>query len=176
MTTESRVEPRFSTAATTLAGRAVDVRCYSYSDWARLDAEWRAWVGRDLSGTNGYVRRSDPGKLHLSPGICGRLVEITYTGYRPRQPERRRFLGEALLVLAHEAQHSAGVLSEPVADCYGLQRVRPLARMLGVPKAYAAILARAALQVSQRNPTHLRSKECRNGGQLDLNPKTNIWP
>lgn len=174
---ESRVEPRFSKVATTIAGRAVDVRCYSTTDWARLDREWLEYVGRGLEGWNGYVSKDARHLMHLNPSVCTRLVALTYKGYRPRDRAGRKGLASALLTLGHEAQHSAGSVSEQTAECRGLQRIRPAARMLGATKDFAAILARVAwLYVYPNQGRTYVSGECRDSGPLDLNPATNIWP
>lgn len=174
---ESRVEPRFSAVATNLARRTVEVRCWSVTDWRRLDAEWRAYVGTGLEGWNGYVSKHARHRLHLHPSVCARLVALTYKGYRPRTRAGRVALASALLTIAHEAQHSAGISSEVVAECNGLQRIRPVARMLGATKDFAAVLARVAwLYVYPRQPAEQRSANCRNGGTLDINKRTAIWP
>lgn len=178
VTTESRVEPRFSAVATNIAGRAVEARCWSTADWEQLDREWREYVGTGLEDDRGYVRRSARHLLHLAPGVCASLVGLTYKRQRPgaSRTSLRNDLAEALLTLTHEAHHSKGLSAEHEAECYGLQRVRPAARMLGVSKDYAAVLALAVWKL-YKSPWHpYVVSGCRNGGQLDLNPATNIWP
>ena len=175
----SRIEPRFSGAASTLAGKPVEVRCWNQADWSGLDDEWRASTGTGLLAMKGYTRKSQPGTMHLSPLVCARLVAFTYSKARPtkRNVRAQEDLAVALGVLAHEAQHSAGILDEATAECYGLQRVRPLARTLGASRDYAAFMARVAWkQLYPLLPANYRSPECRNDGALDLNPRTNTWP
>lgn len=176
--TVSRIEPRFSSVASTLAGKPVEVRCWSQADWSELDNQWRDWTGTGLLAMKGYTRKSQPGTVHLSPLFCARLVAFTYSKARPtkRNVRAQEDLAVALGVLAHEAQHSAGILGEATAECYGLQRVRPLARMLGATKDYAAGLARLAWSRYPNTPPDYRSPDCRNGGPLDLNPLTATWP
>lgn len=180
VSTASRVEPRFSTVATNVAGRPVEVRCWSVQDWARLDAEWEAYSGRtNVDGIAGYVRQSAPGRLQLSPRTCADLVAFTYRKLRPtnRDPIWRNDIARALLTLGHEPQHSRGIIEEALAECRGLQLVRPIARMLGATRDYAAFIARATWLRIYR-PTHpvYGSPECRNGGALDINPRTGNWP
>lgn len=174
---ESRIEPRLSAVATNLAGRSVEARCWSSADWSRLDEEWRAYVGTGLEGTFGYVRKSARHRLHIHPRICAQLVALTYRNYRPRPGAGREAVANAILTFAHEAQHSAGISSEQTAECYGLQRVRVVARALGATKTYAAALARLAWTlIYPVRPPETQSAACRNGGRLDLNPLTAIWP
>lgn len=176
---ESRVEPRISAIATNLAGRVVAVRCWSTADWDRLDREWEQYVGRGLAATAGYVRRSARERLQLSPLTCSRLVAFIYSGWRPtnRQPAQRDRLGAALRTLTHEAQHSRGIDDEQVAECRGIQLVRPVARLLGATRDYAAFIAGAAWKrnYGAGDPTY-RTSRCRNGGPLDINPRANAWP
>lgn len=178
ISTESRVEPRFSKVATTIAGRTVDVRCYSPAAWTRLGEEWDAYVGRGLEQTRAYVRSDARHLLHLDPTVCASLVKLTYKLARPGNGRafERTDLAAALHTLTHEAYHSKGNSVEIEAECFGLQRVRPAARMLGVSKDYAAQLAAAAWK-EYRSPGHpYVASGCRNGGRLDLNPRTNVWP
>ena len=175
----SRIEPRFSAAASTLAGKPVGVRCWNQVDWSELDNQWRDWTGTGLLAMKGYTRKSQPGTIHLSPLVCARLVSFTYLKARPtkRKARAREDIAEALGTLAHEAQHLRGVEQEHEATCFGMQRVRPLARMLGATKDYAAVLAiRYWRDVYPDKPAANRSDDCRNGGALDLNPLTAIWP
>ncbi len=171
----SRVEPRFSQVASALAGKPVEVRC-----WSRLDDEWRAWTdGRvSLLGLLAYYRKSNLSVLHASPRLCQPLVPFVYAKARPKNSTRAKAdLAVALLSLAHETQHLIGHAEENVAECYGLQRIRPLARMLGASRDYAAGLARLAWKVYlSAPPDSYYSPECRDGGALDKNPATAIWP
>lgn len=176
--TVSRIEPRFSQAASTLTGKPVDVRCWSSVDWSELDDQWRAWTGTGLRAAAAYTRKSQT-TVHVSPSVCARLVAFTYLKWRPtkRALRSQEDLAEALGVLAHEAQHLRGVAPEHEAECYGMQRVRPLARMLGATKDYAAVLAnRYWRDVYPDLDAPYKSRDCRNGGPLDLNPLTATWP
>jgi hypothetical protein len=80
-------------------------------------------------------------------------------------------------VLAHESSHLAGVRDEAAADCYGLQRTAVAAQDLGADRAEAERLARIALvERTLTAPPDYRSPECRDGGALDLDPGSSVWP
>lgn len=179
VSTASRIEPRLSAVATNLAGRTVEARCWSVDDWARLDREWIAYSGEGITGVTGYVRHSARGRLHLSPRTCSSLAQFVYAKARPtnKAPVRRDRLASALLTLGHEAQHSASIDDEKTAECRGVQLVRPVARMLGATRDYAAFIAVSAWRHNYGSTGgELKSPECRNGGTLDLNPTSAVWP
>ena len=178
VTTVSRIEPKLSAVATNLAGRVVEVRCWSVADWQRLDQEWRDYRGTGISGFNGYVHRTALERMQLSPRTCAALASFIYANARPtdRTPVQRNRLASALLAFAHEAQHNRGIDEEAVAECRGVQLVRPVARLLGASRAYAAFIATAAWKRSYGPHASYRSEGCHNGGPGDINPATSIWP
>jgi hypothetical protein len=82
-----------------------------------------------------------------------------------------------VLTLGHETVHVAPGGDEAVATCYGLQRMRRAGVLLGAPRAYADGLAELAW--SSLYPYGLakyHSPECKDGGKLDLNPRSSVWP
>ena len=174
----SRIEPRFSQAASTIASNLVEVRCWSEPDWVQLNNEQLAFTGTGMIGVIGYVRASQPSTIHLSPAVCTSLVRFAYLRARPKnQTLAKEDLAEAVVALAHEAQHVAGIKDEARAECYGLQRIRPLARMLGATKDYAAGLAVLAWRfLYPQLFASYHSPECRDGGALDVNPRAPVWP
>lgn len=175
--TVSRIEARLSTAAARIAGKPVEVRCWNAADWVRLDEEWRAWAAYSTLRALGYASVKT-GRVHLAPRACAALVPFLYRKHRPKNgTAAKKELARALVTLGHEAQHVAGVKDERTAECYGQQRVRPLARLLGATKDYAAGLAVHAWRYTYTGlPTSYKSPECRNGGTLDLNPRAVAWP
>jgi hypothetical protein len=174
---QSRIEQTFSRIASALAHRAVEVRCWSPADWRQLDQERTAYEDDGRADAYGFVRMSARHRLHLHPAICLRLMKLAYLDYRPRPGAGRRAVAHALLVLGHEAQHSAGVRSEAVAECRALQSVRGLGRELGVSRAYAAALATDAWRfVYPSGPRGVKTASCRNGGKLDIRPRSKVWP
>ena len=82
----------------------------------------------------------------------------------------------ALLVLAHEAYHTAGVRDEAIANCFAIQAIAWAASALGArdEEAERVALAMAALGPYQRGPYATAS--CRPGSELDLHPQTLAFP
>jgi hypothetical protein len=168
--TVSRIETRFSRAASLVSGgRQIEARCWSTSDWRRLNEEWTAVGITDpvIAYVNGY----DPEprtRIHLSPSICTLLGRLTYK--REWQSSVRKLeLARGVVTLAHEAQHIRGIDDEPTAECYGMQRARIVGRSLGMTLREANALVVLYWQRQYHRRPMFRSPECRQGGQLDLN-------
>ena len=89
----------------------------------------------------------------------------------------REFLDAfALLVLAHESQHAAGIAGEAAAECRGMQTMAEAGTLLGVPRSYARRLAQDFWTFYPRRPKPYYSRECRDGGALDMRPASHRWP
>jgi hypothetical protein len=177
VTQASRVEPRFSRVAAALSGvPGTVVRCWSLPDWVALIEERGAYTGGvvDLRA-DGFV--SEGTRVNLAPRMCERLVRFVYEGRRPARGKVKLQLANTVLTLGHETVHVAPGGDEAVATCFGLQRMRRAGVLLGAPRAYADSLAELAW--SGLYPYGLKkyhSPECRDGGKLDLNPNSAVWP
>ena len=168
----SRVEPRFSRVASTLASRPVQVRCWSRADWPGVLEERRAFTAHKHPPI-GFVASFDSGRLSLAPDICGHLAAFVYGGDPPKGVDA----AEAVEALAHEAEHLAAPGTEAVTECYGMQDVRRTARLLGTDRNEAAKLARVAwLDIYPQRPRNYRTALCRDGGPLDRNRSSSVWP
>ena len=176
-TSVSRIEPRFGGVASSLAGKSVQVRCWSALDWARINGDLLAHggAGESLDFVSGFYWPAN-GRIHLDPTACGGLVDLAYRGLRPQQG--RAFVRIALGVdtLAHESMHRRGFRDEAVTECYAVQLVYKTAKALGASSTYAALLSRQAWAAYPAHPAAYLSAECRNGGKLDLSPKRSTWP
>jgi hypothetical protein len=177
VTKASRVEPRFSRVAAALSGvPATVVRCWSLSDWVSLIAERGTYTGGAVNlRADGFV--SEGTRVNLAPRMCERLVRFVYEGKRPPSGKAKLQLANTVLTLGHETVHVAPGGDEAVATCYGLQRMRRAARLLGAPPAYADSLAELAWTgLYPYGLAKYHSPECRDGGKLDLNPRSSVWP
>jgi hypothetical protein len=170
----SRIEPRFSRAASVIAHRKVEIRCWSPGEWKITLKEFGAFAGRtDLAGF-----AQPPGRASLWPESCAVLVDFLYRHSRPaggRPLEKTAF---AVALLAHETEHlvSEGG-SEAVTECYGMQDVRGLARTLGANRRYAALLAETYWsRLYPYVPEGYGTDRCYDGGPLDARPSSNVWP
>ena len=110
---QSRIEPVFGRVASALAGRAVEVRCWSAADWPKVTV-------LDPVETGGFADLAT-GTVNLPPSVCGPLDALAYS-------PSHRFVDAtwqdvaATHVLAHEAAHLGGAGSERGA---GRVRRRP---------------------------------------------------
>ena len=169
----SSVHTLLSSVASQLVGREVTVRCWS-------PRAWRAIVERELvrtefgalAGLAGFEQEA----VQLAPRVCGSLERLE-PARRGRVPRVDSAL--AVGVLSHQVVHLAsdGPDNEAGVECHGMQRIAEAARLLGLAGADAERLAGVYLAVVyRRHRPRYRSPECRNGGKLDVRPKSDVWP
>ena len=172
----SRIEPRFGRVASWLAGKPVEVRCWSPSDWIRLLREEKAYTKHRIDEDTLGFAGIDGRRANLAPDVCDALVDLAYHDPRPSTAVGRFPLAASVVTLAHEPQHSKGVAVEAQAECYAIQLTAATAHRLGVDAAYARALAQLYWQHYAEELPVYRSPECRNGGAYDLRPTTSAWP
>jgi hypothetical protein len=169
---QSRIQIRYSYVASRLEAQQITVHCYDREDWRRELRE----RGRRPDRIAGFV------ELHsvsgnLAPEICRRLDFLTYRKRRPRDLFERALLAQAVATLGHEAQHARGIRRESRAECYGMQRIKALARALGASPDYSSGLAEVYWQyVYPALPATYQSDACGPGKKLDLHPRSPAWP
>lgn len=176
-TTVSRIEPRFSAAASLVSGgRRAEVRCWSTTDWRRIKQEWTSYGFTNSAVA--YVNNNEPEprqRIQVSPNVCTLLGKITYKNAW-RTTSRKLDLAFAVVTLSHEAQHIRGTHDEPTAECWGMQRARIVARALGLRVSEADALVAYYWRFMYRGlDPQFTSPECRQGGTLDVNVKP-IFP
>jgi hypothetical protein len=161
--TRARAEGRFSAEASRLVHRPVAIRCDESGDHvgAVQHADGVALVGGRLA--------------YLTPERCFALYRLAFKG-----DERGSQTGRAVAVLAHEAWHLRGVGDEATTECYALQSGVDLGRRLGLSEATARQLMRQQLVENELHGgatlAYRLGPECRDGGTLDLRPRTSTFP
>jgi hypothetical protein len=175
--------PRWATHMDRKLSRAVDavaqrrdtvVWCWSVADWKLRRDPWRGREHRWKGLWGGYTLG---GAVQLAPNECAVLKLLSTSPAPVREWKHPEALAWSTYVLAHESIHVAGYRSEKKATCWGLQRVSKTALALGRTETDARYLADLAWRHAyRRNPPSYRSPECRDGGRLDLRPKSHIWP
>ena len=172
---QSRIEPRFGWVASQLAGKQVEVRCWSTSDWTRLMREEQSYThGKLNSETLGFAGIGGS-RVNLGPTVCSGLVGLAYEQARPTDDAGQLLLAAAIVTLSHEPQHSKGIAEESIAECNAIQLANRTAIRLGASAAYAASLVRAYWRhYDEELPTY-RTADCRQGGTLDLGHPDSIW-
>ena len=164
---QRRTERQLGRVASEIAGRRVGVHCPGILE--RL---------ADVSPNAGTVFFDEEGRpadvTDLDEETCSTLDRFADGDTSPsEEPKAAR----ALHVLAHESSHLAGVRDEAAADCYGLQRTAFVAESLGADSTEARRLAQLALAMRRVTaPADYRSAECHDGGALDLDPGSSVWP
>jgi hypothetical protein len=165
LSAETRAEAtvRFSAEASRIAAKPVAIRCDESGQHvgAVQHADGVAVVGGELA--------------FLTPERCLDLYRLAFEGEL-----RGSRTGRALAVLAHEAWHLRGVRDEGATECYALQSGVELGRRLGLSDETARGLMRQQLA---ENTLHARGSseylvpaECRDGGELDLDPDSPRFP
>jgi hypothetical protein len=175
-TDASRVEPRFGRIASSLAGKQVEVRCWSNADWGRLMREEEVYTAGTLGPNTLAFAGIGGDRVNLGPGVCTGLAGLAYAAARPADDAGRLLLATAIVTLGHEPQHSRGIATEAVAECNAIQLAPAVARRLGVSPAYAASLVRLYWTHYAEELPAYRSGDCHRGGTLDLGRSDSIWP
>ena len=161
---QRRTERLLSEEAGAIAGHEVDVRCDASGEAVGIvqHADGVAEVGG---------RRS-----LLTPAICYRLHRLRFDGDEGTFSQTAR----AIAVLAHEAWHLRGEADEGVTNCYAFQSGVALGQRLGLSEGTAARMMRQQLAdnavYAHSAPDYLVPSECRDGGELDLDPNSGRFP
>jgi hypothetical protein len=172
-------EELLGSIASEIAGRPVEVRC-----------QGRFSAALDVTAESGSVRFDANGRpadwTDLKRGICIALARFRSDVAKDEFGCLHDPLAcdssvvrsvHALETLAHESWHLAGHVSEATTECYALQTIAFVAERLGAPRAQGQRLARAAfLGLYPNMPPEYHSGECRDGGELDLRPRSSVWP
>jgi hypothetical protein len=171
----SRIEPLFSRVASVIVGREVEVVCWSRKEWPDVVQEWGAYMGNTDFGAFAHY---DDDRAYLGPEVCDPLVDLAYRDRRPKTGEAREHAASAVSVLAHEAGHLfAASAGEAETECYGMQDMRRVGRLLGLDAAYAGSLAEYYWQnVYETLPDGYVSPLCADGGPWDRNDNSSVWP
>jgi hypothetical protein len=183
----SLIDSRFTEASTTdepdLAGAVRDVArdvvhvsCWRARDWRPLEEDLNL-VDREEYWLLGFA---DPprSRIHLSPDVCDPLRRFFETAYQPYLSTQALDLAQAVQTLAHEAEHLRDpYASEAEVECYALQDVRHLVLDRGRGRGYANELAGLAWEIGYpRDLPSYQTRRCRDGGPLDRNPRSPVWP
>jgi hypothetical protein len=160
-------EDRLDNVATQIAGRRVAVHC---------PGTVKKLV--DISPNSGSVYFDGNGRpadhTELNEATCSTLDDFAEGDTGPEDELR---VARALHVLAHESIHLSGIQDEAQADCFGFQKTAFVAEELGASPEEARRYAEVAvLERAQTAPPEYRSPQCHDGGLLDLDPASHVWP
>jgi hypothetical protein len=186
---DERLQSKLEPVASAIAGRPVEVDCQGFVA-NLLDAQARHGEVRfDASGVPEpriYLTRPTCSRLrdfagsrrHDELACLGRLAWDLDRVIAPGQECYRRASPTiyAVLVLAHEAYHTAGVTNEAATNCYATQAMAFAAARLGAAEDEALLLARAMAALAPLQGGDYATPECRAGARLDLHPETPAFP
>jgi hypothetical protein len=166
-TEQSRVEPRLSKILTRLIGTRGEARCWSDADW-KVVATHSPYGPKELGG---FVDAA--GKVQLNPVVCRSLAGYLYRHDDPHS----QALTVAVVVFSHESEHAGGEDREDRAECWGMQRARQTALMLGMSaKDAGSLVERYWRTVYPAETPPYFSPQCRDGGALDQRRGTHVFP
>jgi hypothetical protein len=161
--TRAEAQDRFSTEASRIAGKPVRIRCDESGAYvgAVQHADGVATVGGELA--------------YLTPERCDDLYRLAFDGEVTSSQTAR-----ALAVLAHEAWHLRGIDDEGTTECYALQSAVQLGERLGLSEDSARRMMQQQL-VENAGRTgagteYVVPPDCRDGGTLDLDPRSDRFP
>ena len=159
-------EERLSAVASEIAGREVKVRCPG--------PVIRHFAWDTVEGSVRFDAQGKPAdETRLQDFSCAQLDALA----EGRRKGTEADTALAVNVLAHEAWHLAGIADEAVAECRSLQTLAWTAERLGAPAGEGRRLARLYLATGHGAlPDRYQSSQCRDGGELDLNPDDPAWP
>jgi hypothetical protein len=146
-------ERLFGDIGSLVARRPVQVRCEEFS------------IGTpdEPGGVVQFNGETPANYAHIRPDECTALRRFHAN---PRDVSAKD--AEAVIVLAHESEHLAGVKNEAAAQCYAIQDLPRVAHALGASTLDAMRMARFEFTAVQPNmPPKYQSAECRPGGALD---------
>ena len=148
----------FGHVVAVLAGQGVDVRCSSVGPW------------------RAYTTLVPLPTVTLGPAICSELTRLAHDDLPVWRDESPDALAWSVETLAHELMHVSGIRNEAKAECYGMQTIPAVAVALGRTAKEGRYLA--TLYWRHWYPwivRSYRSRQCRNGGRLDLRA-SDVWP
>jgi hypothetical protein len=159
----SAATARISAEASKVAGKPVRIRCDESGSrvGAVQHSDGVAIVGGDLA--------------YLTPERCFDLYRLAFEGEITSSRTAR-----ALAVLAHEAWHLRGLRDEGTTECYALQTGVEVGRRLGLSADTARQMMRQQLtenlQHRGSSVEYLVPADCKDGGPLDLDPRSSRFP
>lgn len=127
----------------------------------------------NLSQYQGYVYYDGSNVAHLRRKVCHDLWNYAHGGQA--NPTEGQIL--AVHVVGHEAMHINGIREEAVAECLAVQLNHFIAEELGAtPEEARELQRRYYEEFYPYQRSQYVSRECREGGDLDIYPDRTEFP
>jgi hypothetical protein len=185
----SRIESELRPIASAVAGHPIEVDCQGYLS-SLVDVQNRE--GEVRFDANGIPKP----KIFLTRPTCKRLDAFAHSRHHPAldclakidwaQPDplppgslceqRASPTVYALLILAHESYHTAGVIDEVTTNCYAIQAMAYVASRLGATLRESELAALAMDALEPHQIDGYATTDCRPGTAIDLHPETPAFP
>jgi hypothetical protein len=167
----------FSELARPIAGREAKVYCWTAPGWAQFFEHYVLVKGDDEVSLRGLADAAG-NRIDVEPGVCIGLGRHVAKNRPPALSGENLRLARALIVLAHHAEHlGSPSASETQLECFAVQHVRPLMQERGWDPDYVREIVLQSWQLHYTQlPAQLRTPDCRDGGPLDRNPGSELWP
>jgi hypothetical protein len=166
----------YSRIASRIAHKHVDAHCWSFGDWSSLNDEVAALYHHGTEFRASGFANIGGDSIELNPYVCTTLALLQVHALDNDYRTYALSFAEAVDTLAHEATHASGVEDEAKTECYAIQRVPETAAMLGLSPEIGRLFANAMWRDYPHEPRGYSTPQCRNGGPLDLHPRSAIWP
>jgi hypothetical protein len=172
-----RRRPDIARIAAASVGVRPEVYCWQPEAWMPFLEQYAVLRGGEEVSLSGIADR-ERDRIDLDPGTCVALDRYL-SKERPHELSYENYeLAQGLIVLTHQAEHlKSPDATEPEVECRALQHVRPLVLELGWGEEFEREIPLQAWELGyEQLPDGFRSPECRNGGALDRNPGSDLWP
>jgi hypothetical protein len=127
----------------------------------------------NLSQYQGYVYYDGSNVAHLRRNICHGLWDYAHGGQA--NPTEWQIL--AVHIVAHETMHINDIRDEAVAECMAVQLNHLVAEELGAtPEEARELQRRYYEEYYPHQRADYTSGQCREGGELDINPDRTEFP
>jgi len=172
---DSYTNTDYSRIASKLAHKHVVAHCWSFGDWASLNAEVDALYHHGTERASGFANIGAD-SIELDPWTCTTLALLQTRALDNDYRQYALSFADSVDTLAHEATHARGIANEAETECYAIQLVPRTARLLGLPARIGRVFANAMWRNYPHEPKGYATPRCRNGGPLDLHPDSPTWP
>jgi hypothetical protein len=165
----------YSRIASKLAHKHVDAHCWSFGDWASLNAEVNALYHHGTERAAGFANIGAD-SIELDPYTCTTLALLQARALDNDYRQYALSFAESVDTLAHEATHARGIDNEAETECYAIQLVPQTSALLDLPPKIGRLFANAMWHAYPHEPKGYATTRCRDGGPLDLHPRSPVWP